>query len=133
VIGLRRWIGWKARPLLRIRYGSEDDGAPAKARMSSGKASLAKALMAMPWQNLVFQQGNQGSSQVSFHSRLIQGSTAVNSTMKKQIDPTIKAHLIEPLRRELARTNPRAFRLRWIDFSPGPPEPRRRRLKAMAK
>jgi hypothetical protein len=21
----RRWIGWKARPLLRIRYGSEDD------------------------------------------------------------------------------------------------------------
>ena len=20
----RRWIGWKARPLLRIRYGSED-------------------------------------------------------------------------------------------------------------
>jgi hypothetical protein len=20
-----RWIGWKARPLLRIRYGSEDD------------------------------------------------------------------------------------------------------------
>jgi hypothetical protein len=21
-----RWIGWKARPLLRIRYGSEDDG-----------------------------------------------------------------------------------------------------------
>jgi len=20
------WIGWKARPLLRIRYGSEDDG-----------------------------------------------------------------------------------------------------------
>jgi hypothetical protein len=22
----KRWIGWKARPLLRIRYGSEDDG-----------------------------------------------------------------------------------------------------------
>jgi hypothetical protein len=21
---LQRWIGWKARPLLRIRYGSED-------------------------------------------------------------------------------------------------------------
>jgi hypothetical protein len=21
----QRWIGWKARPLLRIRYGSEDD------------------------------------------------------------------------------------------------------------
>ena len=120
MIGLRRSIGWKARPLLSIRYGSEDDGAPAKARMSSGKASLAKALMAMPWQNLVFQQGNQGS-------------TADNSTMKKQIDPTIKAHLIEPLRRELARTNPRAFRLRWIDFSPGSPELRRRRLKAMAK
>ena len=29
--------------------------------------------------------------------------------MKKQIDPTIKAHLIEPLRRELARTNPASF------------------------
>jgi len=23
----RRWIGWKTRLLLRIRYGSEDDGA----------------------------------------------------------------------------------------------------------
>src|SRR5437667_11678121 len=23
-----RWIGWKARPLLRIRYGSEDDAEP---------------------------------------------------------------------------------------------------------
>jgi hypothetical protein len=22
---VQRWIGWKARPLLRIRYGSEDD------------------------------------------------------------------------------------------------------------
>ena len=109
MIGLRRWIGF-----------SEDDGAPAKARMSSGKASLAKALRAMPWQNLVFQQGKSGFQPILFHSGLIQGSTADNSTMKKQIDPTIKAHLIEPLRRELARTNSRAFRLSWIDFSPDP-------------
>ena len=49
--GLRvlRWIGWKARPLLRIRYGSEDDdgaGAPSRRGPTArGRAvSIANAL-----------------------------------------------------------------------------------------
>jgi len=33
-----RWIGWKALPLLRIRYGSEDDSRrPPKGRYQAGK------------------------------------------------------------------------------------------------
>ena len=38
----KRWIGWKARPLLRARYGSEDDAERvAGAQVSGGEAAFS--------------------------------------------------------------------------------------------
>ncbi len=50
----------------------------------------------VPWQNLLFQQGKSGlqSTKSLSNTGITQGSNEDNTKMKKQINPTIKAHLI---------------------------------------